>query len=238
MCSRASRRRSLTPHFYSAVLPLFEDERIGLVHTAYRPIYARVTSSRYWKALLEKNPPTEDVQVFEPGDEAVRHVMKGVICSSAVLRRQAIKDIGGFRQDLVYSSDEEYWARLAKRWAVAYVSVPLVMYRYHYHNYQLQTWRAEDFWEKFQETRIARLAHLDSPTDSDVYLVNLGLARNAIGISHKVFAAGYAELARRYLDYAVKAFPGIVNERSFHRANGWISQGSLGRVKAWLRSSH
>lgn len=229
----------LSPLFHSSVMAVFEQHKeVGLVHTGYSPLFTRMTSTRYWRALLQKKAEQKKIEIYEAGDSAVRHVMHGVICSSAVLRREAVNEVGGFRTDLIYSSDEEYWARVARRWAVAYVPDPLVLYRYHYHNYQLKTWRAEDFWEKFQETRRARLSHLTSPTDEDINRQKISLARNAIGISHKVLAAGHRELARKYLDSAVQVYPEIAGEKSFRRMYSWVAQGAIGRFKAWLRSSH
>jgi cellulose synthase/poly-beta-1,6-N-acetylglucosamine synthase-like glycosyltransferase len=230
----------LDPSFLSLVLPIFKHHpEVGLVHTNYRPLFSRRTSTRYWGALLRRQQQRgNDIVFFEAGDEAVRHVMQGVICSSAILRRNAVLDVGLFREDLPYSSDEEYWARVASRWGVAYVPEPLTTYRYHSSNHQLKTWLAPDFWSNMLATRQARYAHLVSPTRNEFSAETLATARLATGIALKLLASGYVDDARTYLGHASTSCPDVTADKWFRRVSTWASQDGVGRLKAWLRSSH
>ena len=141
----------ISSEFYLKVFFILgEYPEIGLVHTEYQSLFSRKTSSRYWGALVRKRPKHDNKnKIFRAGDEAVRHTL--------VMRRKAVQETGLFREDLPYSADEEYWARLAKKWAVAYIPEPLTSYRHHRNNYQLKTWLKPDFWQKFRETRHACL---------------------------------------------------------------------------------
>lgn len=230
----------LQPTFYSEVLRLFDaHQNLGLVYTGSTPIFSRRTSTRFWGAVLDRGPMADDgVTIIDRGDEAVRHLMRGVVCSSAVLRRETIRDVGLFREDLTYSSDEEYWGRIAARWGVAYVRKPLIRYRYHEKNYQLTTWTKPDFWEKWCATRVAQINHLRVKTDRDANEQAAQMARVAVGIAMKLLAKGNYGWASKYLDHAIGVYPKICTEVWFRRVSSWISEGFVGRTKAWLRSAH
>ena len=229
----------LDPTFYTKVLALFDNyEDVGLVHTGYRPFLSRKTSPAYWRALLKKKTtPESQVHVLRAGDDAVRHIIKGVLTPSVVLRRKAIEEVGLFRSDL-YSPDEEYWARVAARWAVAYITEPLISYRYHDQNNQVQAWMYPDFWVNFQETRQARLGHLACPNDQEINDEAASLGRLAVSIALKLLATGEVNSARNYLNNALTVYPAISQDRWFCRVSRWISEGVFGRFKAALFSSH
>jgi glycosyltransferase involved in cell wall biosynthesis len=230
----------LHPFFYAQVLPLFKSyEHVGFVHTDCDPIFARKSSTRYWGSIVRKHQARgNSVAVFNRGDDAVRHVMQGLYCSSVVLRREAVQDVGAFRSDLPYSSDEEYWARVAARWGVAYISKPLTRYRYHQDNYQLSTWTMPDFWDKWRQTRLAQMNHLRGRTDQDDRGQAQAMAVVAVGVAHKLLAKGSHVWASRFLEHASDAYPAIRDDAWFRRVSSWLEQGSIGRLKAWSRSSH
>ena len=226
--------------FYSKVLYIFDkNPEVGLVHTNCLPLYSRKTSSCFWGALIRRRPKEDnEIKFFPAGDDAVRHTMGGIACSSAVLRRKAIFETGLFRDDLPYSADEEYWGRLAKKWAVAYIPEQLSIYRYHSNNHQLNTWLKTDFWHMFIKTRMARLCHLTSLDDKDIENHLSELSHLAVFIAHKLLAAGYPNHAESYLECAFNTYPWIINDLWYRRIQKWVCQGEKGKVKAWLRSPH
>jgi glycosyltransferase involved in cell wall biosynthesis len=230
---------TLDPTFYVKVLDLFaRHENLGLVHTGYRPFLTRKSSLAYWRSLLSSKPiQNEGVQLYAAGDDAVRHVINGVLTPSVVLRRKAVVDVGLFRSDL-YSPDEEYWARVAARWNVAFLTEPLVKYRYHDQNNQVQAWMYPDFWLNFQATRQARLAHLACPNDEEIKKEAASLGRLAVSIALKLLATGEAKSARNYLEHALAVYPDISSDLRFRRVSRWISEGFFGRCKAVLCCSH
>ncbi len=166
----------------------------------------------------------------------MRQVSKGVICSAVVLRRAAVEEIGLFRADLKYSADEEYWARLAKRWSVAYLPMPLVSFRYHSANHELATWIKPDFWELFQQTRAARYAHLDEVSPGEIEQERRGNARLAVAIATSLLANGDVKHTQDYLDRALQADPNIRSDKWFKRTSHWLKQGGWGKLKARISS--
>ena len=74
------------------------------------------------------------------------------IPSGAVVHRTIIDRLGLFDARFEYSSDLEYFARIAARFPLIVVESPrIVEYRLHGANYQFQTWRQTDFYDQFEE---------------------------------------------------------------------------------------
>lgn len=230
----------LDPMFYLSVLPVFEsDERIGLVYTDSGARFSRRSSSCFWVQLARRpRPRGGGVEVFEAGDDAVRQVAAGVACSSAVIRRSAIRDVGLFRTDLPYSSDEEYWARIASRWKVAKVGKPLTIFRCHKSNHELDTWLLPDFWDQMKTVRRARYGFIKKPARDDWRAERERLSRLALSIAFKLLARGHAAHAKRYLERAREIHPDAVFPRDYDLVGKLLSMGRLGRTIAWLRSPH
>jgi hypothetical protein len=60
--------------------------------------------------------------------------------------------MGEFDPHFRYSSDQEYFARIAARFPVLIIESPRVVeYRLHGGDYQIQTWRRADFYDQFEE---------------------------------------------------------------------------------------
>ncbi len=68
-----------------------------------------------------------------------------IICSSALVKRQAIDDVGVLDEspEIVTAEDYEFWLRIAKRYKVRYTSLPLVKYRTHPDAYRYNKARPE-----------------------------------------------------------------------------------------------
>ena len=108
------------PDKLAVQVPLFDDPAVGLVCAnsdaladgRYRPLYGTdyrlPPDGRAFKALLESN---------------------FVICSSAVVRRKALDEVGLFDPDLFPGEDIDLWLRIAKKWKVARAEPILVHYR-------------------------------------------------------------------------------------------------------------
>jgi glycosyltransferase involved in cell wall biosynthesis len=74
------------------------------------------------------------------------------IPSGAVIHRHIVEQLGEFDPHFRYSSDLEYFARIAARFPVLIIESPRVVeYRLHGANYQIQTWRRADFYDQFEE---------------------------------------------------------------------------------------
>lgn len=62
-----------------------------------------------------------------------------VMACTAVARRSAIDEAGGFDEAIPFSDDYDLWLRIARRHEVAYVDEPLAMYRLHGSNESRKT---------------------------------------------------------------------------------------------------
>jgi glycosyltransferase involved in cell wall biosynthesis len=82
------------------------------------------------------------------------------IPSGAVVHRTIIDTLGLFDARFKYSSDLEYFARIAARFPLIVIESPrIVEYRLHGANYQLQTWRQPDFYDQFEGVQRAIISH-------------------------------------------------------------------------------
>lgn len=64
-----------------------------------------------------------------------------IVCSSVVVRTEAVREVGGFdaHPDLIASEDFDLWLRLAQREPIAYLPLPLTFYRQHVGNLSANT---------------------------------------------------------------------------------------------------
>ena len=86
----------------------------------------------------------------EPSSWSVLHCP--TIPSGAVIHRAIIDKLGLFDARFKYSSDMEYFPRIAAQFPLIVVESPrIVEYRLHGANYQFQTWRQADFYPQFEE---------------------------------------------------------------------------------------
>jgi Glycosyl transferase family 2 len=82
------------------------------------------------------------------------------IPSGAVVHRTIIDRLGLFDARFKYSSDLEYFARIAARFPLIVVESPrIVEYRLHGGNYQFETWRQNSFYDQFEELQRSIISH-------------------------------------------------------------------------------
>ncbi len=140
---------------------------------------------------------------IQAGDHAIRVLReRGKVCSGVVLKREAVNYIGLFDENLKYSSDEEYWYRMASCFGIVIVPDILVSYRYHNNNYQYKTWNNDDFWDKMVETRRRRYLLLRQPVKSDIEFENISLRRLATSISNYFLKIGDEKKYKIYQRYS------------------------------------
>lgn len=127
-------------------------------------------------------------ELCEAGPQAV--LSSSLIPSGATVRRAAVEKLGVFDEQLKYSSDIEYFARIAAEFDLAIILNPAVVdYRIHSGNHQYATWRQADFLAQLGEIedRIMRYTGLPE-SDRDAlrrarwtgYLIHMFLATHRI----------------------------------------------------------
>jgi glycosyltransferase involved in cell wall biosynthesis len=110
-------------------------------------------------------------EVWAAGPDAVLN--STVIPSGACVSRAALAALGDFDEAFAYSTDIEYFARVAARFDMVLIRSPQVVeYRLHDENHQYATWRKPDFFEQLEAIEDAVLGHAAVRGELREYLRN------------------------------------------------------------------
>jgi glycosyltransferase involved in cell wall biosynthesis len=126
------------------------DARIGLVHTAFRPIDADGNP-------IEGNPLGVRFHPNPQGDLLTDLLTRNLFITSSVLfRRECLERCGWFEERLFGMGDWDMWLRIAEYYRIGYVPEVLTLYRIHGQNtmYQRERMLADDLW--IHEERICK----------------------------------------------------------------------------------
>jgi len=217
----------------------FDKNDVGMVICKWKNKYENRLSTRYWRSKLKDDEIAENLIVLEKGDSAIKGVMlASFVCSSVLLTKSAIDNSGIFREDLEYSTDEEYWARVAKNNNVLISNQKLVLYRSHSGNYALQTWTQEKFADLFVKTRLERLYQLSIVSESDLEREYEVIALTFINISYKLSLNNENKWAKYYLEKAKEVHPNIVNNRHYNSISKIAQRHSFLNIFEKLRKAH
>jgi glycosyltransferase involved in cell wall biosynthesis len=97
-------------------------------------------------------------EVWHAGADAVLN--STLIPSGASVSRSAVEVLGAFDERFDYSTDIEYFARVASRFDMVVIRSPqIVDYRLHDGNYQYATWRKPDFFAQLRAIEDAVMQH-------------------------------------------------------------------------------
>jgi len=126
------------------------DARIGLVHTAFRPIDAEGNP-------IDGNPLGVRFHPNPQGDLLAELLTRNLFITSSVLfRRECLERCGWFEERLFGMGDWDMWLRIAEYYRIGYVPEVLTLYRIHGQNtmYQRERMLADDLW--IHEERICK----------------------------------------------------------------------------------
>jgi glycosyltransferase involved in cell wall biosynthesis len=126
------------------------DARIGLVHTAFRPIDADGNP-------IDGNPLGVRFHPNPQGDLLTDLLTRNLFITSSVLfRRECLQRCGWFEERLFGMGDWDMWLRIAEYYRIGYVPEVLTLYRIHGQNtmYQRERMLADDLW--IHEERICK----------------------------------------------------------------------------------
>lgn len=88
---------------------------------------------------------------FETGDILAGLLYENkIIASAALVRREALRSLGGFNEGYFGSGDWEMWLRVCEQWAAGFVAEPLTRYRVHGTN---ASHKLERIWKDDQKLR-------------------------------------------------------------------------------------
>lgn len=103
---------------------------VGFVYSHYH-----LVDDRRRRIMFHPNfrQPERHSAIERGHDFVERSLLSGfaLIMSSVVLRRECVETVGRFHEHLLYTADYEYWMRIALRYDVMLLAVPLVQYRLH-----------------------------------------------------------------------------------------------------------
>lgn len=106
------------------------DKNIGLIYSDTVIIDQKgKVNSHHWFNLLDPN-----VDFIRPGKaffDLMFENLNIVCCPSVLVRRECYEKVGGFDIRLPFSCDMEMWMRISLFSDVAYISKPLIQYRFH-----------------------------------------------------------------------------------------------------------
>ena len=112
---------------------LDSEKQVGLVYSDTLVIDKMgKIKSNHWFNLIDPN-----VDFIRPGQSFfdLMFVNLNIICCPSVMaRRECYEKVGGFDARLPFSVDMEMWMRIALFYDVAYLSQPLIEYRFHESN--------------------------------------------------------------------------------------------------------
>lgn len=203
-------------HYDDYILPQYSEmlepyirkyPKVGLIVLGFNVNYSNQflnIKSKIKKTLKElRINGKQEISLIPSGDSSIRFLRSiRIICSGMIINRSIISYIGKFDENLRFSSDEEYWWRIAKSYDILYINAPLVSYRYHRNNHQFTTWENPMFWTNFVQTRQLRFKHLSIPTQIDKDIENSSLQYLARSISNFFMDRNEVDLANKYLGYS------------------------------------
>lgn len=122
--------RMLPENLQRKVRALEKHPRAGLVHSAFQVIDGQ------GNVMERPNSPGKPapVDTVEAGrDFLVRSLLRGnkVNPPSVMLRRECYSLLGGFTDRVSFTTDYEYWMRIALDYDVVFLATPLLQYREH-----------------------------------------------------------------------------------------------------------
>jgi glycosyltransferase involved in cell wall biosynthesis len=136
-----------------------------------------------------------------------------VRCSAVTLRREALREVGGFDPSYRYAVDWECWLRIARRWPVAWLSRPTVAVRWHPGSETHRFHRGSA--DLDEVARLLQLVHeLDAPLLADPLASRRAadrfLSRAYLNRSLDALHAGDATLARQCLRRSLTLRPALL----------------------------
>jgi glycosyltransferase involved in cell wall biosynthesis len=104
---------------------------VGMVHSNFQMIDGDGRVTQHYRSMGEGG--FRELDDIEESPQALQRLLtyNAVHVCSAVFRRECYEQLGGFTDRIRLFPDWEYWMRIASRFAVAFVSKPLIKWRSH-----------------------------------------------------------------------------------------------------------
>jgi hypothetical protein len=199
-------------HLHAHALAFEADEQVGLTASA--------------ALMIDEHGKPIDSRVVNPGGlgpadrilgagELMQEVGSGnpLRCSAVTMRTAAHRDVGGFDAAYRYVVDWEFWARVSRKWKVAWLARPSVQVRWHTgsetHRFTAGTGDLDE-----SARMVEQLFAFDWKDRADVAelrkIASAGIGRAFLNRALDALHAGRAELAREALHRGLKQSPAVI----------------------------
>lgn len=128
-------------------------------------------------------------------------------CSAVTLRAAAHAYVGGFDPAFRYAVDWDFWARVARRWSLAWLATPSVDVRWHVES---ETHRFRHGTLDLEESEAVIAALAPAADLSTARAARRRLARAYLNRAHVAVRGGDGRLGRDCLRTALRTWPGVV----------------------------
>ena len=151
---------------------------------------------------------------WSPGAWSVLHCP--TIPSGAVIHRKIIDELGVFDTRFNYSSDLEYFPRIAAHFPVVIIESPLtIRYQLHDSNYQIKAWKKPDCYTQLEEIQRLIVSYAGGKGEAAESLVQQRLISLLEYIFREASRRGDETLARQYAQLLGKRATGSNWARCF-----------------------
>jgi glycosyltransferase involved in cell wall biosynthesis len=142
-----------------------------------------------------------------------------VAASTAVVRTELQRRLGGYRADLPYTGDWEMWMRFAAYSSVGFISEIQGLYRLHSCNMHNKYQDVRNLEQHRDAVRIFFDNHGNKLENEELMLkcAHCGLAEKAVSLAYSAFDRDEAEICGALLEFATAAGPSIALKKSISR---------------------
>jgi glycosyltransferase involved in cell wall biosynthesis len=105
--------------------------KLGLVYGNAYKMDAKGNIYAPWNVPFPKKESITDKFNFNKFNLAKLRKRLFIQASTTLFTKKAVKNAGGFDEDLVIAEDWDMWLRIAEKFRVYYLPVPLILYRIH-----------------------------------------------------------------------------------------------------------
>lgn len=165
-------------------------------------------------SVIERPDLGPSDRIYPAGEFVAELVASNPVrCSAVTIRKQAHQEIGGFDPSYRFAVDWEFWQRLARQRAVAWLAEPTVAVRWHPGSETQRFRRGVDDLEEVARV-IATILQQDGPTipnaASKRRQANRRLSRAYLNRAYEALRAGDPDLARHSLGCSIQLNKGIL----------------------------
>jgi glycosyltransferase involved in cell wall biosynthesis len=154
-------------------------------------------------------------RTWRAGEEALARCQGQIACSATYYSSSAIAQVGFFDKRFAYCADEEFNARIARKFDIVEVPIALAAYRKHEGHLMTATWRKPDFISQFLSMKLLMDSYLPLNTQQGERKVKRGVGRVLLGHASGLYARHEDDTVRSFYRYVWFNVPEVLLESKF-----------------------